>query len=486
LLLAGWAVLASRGVVNNDAIEYMQASRDLRHYDSEFHPPLYPVAIAFLTYFARDEFLAAKLVSLMSGIALVVLTGRLGRRCLGSSEVGLLGAALVAVSPLVIVYSAMPMSDMMGAALFLLALVSVADIDGRAIRPAAMAGVACGLAYLTRYVCVAALVGAIAYVLVLPGLPLRRRVVLAGTLCSTFLVTVAPWFAINFARHGNLHNDNHVNVAVGMFECPNWNCFDDYKRRYPSVMSLVLAHPRDFVRHVAKNVFHFPQEVVLRCGLAGGFLALPGLILALHKPAVPRLALCFLGAPFFVLTMMTWYEERFFLPLLPVILSCGAFFCVRGLAPRLDVYWPGAGQALAARVPIRVTCIAATVMVSGVAALGEVRSAVAASNVDDELAAADFLRRNTPSSTRVLSINPRIAWYAERPYVSMIDPTASNEERLRATGADVFVFTGRHVKPFPQLEYLLHPEDERVPTSFRLIYQRAGAHPIAIYDIRAH
>src|SRR6185436_3942560 len=119
---------------------------------SEFHPPLYPIAIAVLTYFARDEFLAAKLVSFVSGAALVVLTGTLGRRCLGSSKVGYLGGALVALSPLVIVCSAMPMSDTMGAALFLFAVSRVAEVDGSTIRSAVLAGLACGLAYLTRYV----------------------------------------------------------------------------------------------------------------------------------------------------------------------------------------------------------------------------------------------------------------------------------------------------------------------------------------------
>jgi hypothetical protein len=81
-----------------------------------------------------------------------------------------------------------------------------------------------------------------------------------------------------------------------------------------------------------------------------------------------------------------------------------------------------------------------------------------------------------------------LAWYASRPYVRMYDlgdVTSDNlADAVAKTNAAIFVYTSRHSTfSHPQLKYLLSPEDERVPETFRVIYKQDDGWPVIAYAI---
>ncbi len=86
----------------------------------------------------------------------------------------------------------------------------------------------------------------------------------------TFLVVVGPWSLENILRYGDLNNLNHLNIAFALFDTrSSWLKFDSYAEQFPSLLSLIVAHPGAMLRHLAKNAFHFPEEVLARRRVAG-------------------------------------------------------------------------------------------------------------------------------------------------------------------------------------------------------------------------
>ena len=87
---------------HGDPIAYMEGAKNLRAYDSAYHPPFYSVAIAVVAVVVRNVFVAAKLVSLLSAVAVVFLTWLLGWVCFKSRRVAMLAAILVASSSVIV------------------------------------------------------------------------------------------------------------------------------------------------------------------------------------------------------------------------------------------------------------------------------------------------------------------------------------------------------------------------------------------------
>lgn len=125
------------------------------------------------------------------GALVVVLTWALGRRWLGERR-GRLAAALVALHPGHILYSALVMNELLSSALALMALLVVVVTRGR-WRGALGAGVVFGVAALVRP---PLLLGA---ALSRWSQPRARGWLLAGLTSAAAVVTVLPWTARNCA-----------------------------------------------------------------------------------------------------------------------------------------------------------------------------------------------------------------------------------------------------------------------------------------------
>lgn len=484
-LLAEHTVVAGWG----DPIEYMEGAENIRQYDSPYHPPLYPLVIASMRVLTGDVFLAGKLVSLLAGMLVVLLTWALGRACFADSKVALLAAALVTLSPVMVRFGYVVSSEMLGAALFLGCTYALALSSRISSRWLVLAGVIGGLAFMTKSVYLVLLPAAVLFILMALPMPFKRRLVQALYFAAAFVVMAAPWSIISLVRHGNLHNLNYANLAFAVLDTSSsWLWFDSYAEKYPSLLALLTDHPLLIVRHIVKSAVNFPLEIVIKQGYAAGVLALLGALALLTRPTLERTAVVFTGGGLLLMTLLAWLNPRFFVPVMPLIMLFAAFFVITRLNRPLSDYWPADASLAKAfeKIPLRRIAVALVLAVALAASVTRVPADFARANVDDELRVGLFLAQNTPEGTSLLCTSKNLAWYAARPFVTMNvlgDISPENlEQAVFDAGAEVVVYTKRHsVYTHPQLEFLLNPGDSLIPPSFRLLYHSQGEWPVAAY-----
>jgi hypothetical protein len=308
---------------------------------------------------------------------------------------------------------------------------------------------------------------------------------------AMFVLVASPWCLVNIARHGNLHNLNYANIAFGAFDRHNsWLMFDTYSEKYTSALSIFLSHPKEIAWHFATNIVNFPIEIVVKQGYFAGLMAIIGFLVLLRRPSLERLALVFGGVALLLLTFLAWLNPRFFIPVIPLVMLFAAHLMLHGTGRTASPFWPrdASTRRFFSRIPLRRMLTALAITVAVAATIIRVPSDFAHANVPDERAAGRFLEENTPENTAILTSSRNLAWYAKRPFVSMNclrNVTSDNlEEAVKNTGIRVFVYTRRHsLWTHPQLEYLLNPDDARVPESFHLIYRSMDDWPVVVYRV---
>ena len=207
------------------------------------HPPLWPGVLAVPAFFGLGSWTAQQFICALFGTAAVAAVGCLGRR-VGGDRIGLIAAALAAVSPTLIARDGSLMSESLYGLLIVLALLAAYRVLDRPVsRSAAILGVLLGLAALTRGeallfvpflaipICVRAR----------PKTVSRRRLVVV-TLVSTAL-TLAPWTIRNWVTFGEpvLISFNEASVLAGA------NCDKTYNGPETGtwdITCLAAANPR--------------------------------------------------------------------------------------------------------------------------------------------------------------------------------------------------------------------------------------------------
>lgn len=218
------------------------------------HPPLTALVLTPAAWLGgADVQLHMRYTMLLLGCAVVLLTGLLGR-AVGGERVGLVAAAVAAVSPAFWMNDGLLMSETLatltGAAAVLLAY--------RLVRRPRLAvavglGLVCGLAMLAR-----AELALLLPMLALPAALLarkssrRRRAVLAGVAVIAALVPVAPWVGYNLSRfrEPTFISTGEGNVLRGA------NCRQTYYGSalgYWSLPCVIAALPVDPRAHIVLN-----------------------------------------------------------------------------------------------------------------------------------------------------------------------------------------------------------------------------------------
>lgn len=462
-----------------DPLQYMKGARDLCHYDSNIHPPLYSATIALLLIVLRDSFIAAKLISLLSGVGVILLVFGLGRRCFDSERTGLLGAALTAASPLFINASYSPGSDMLSTLIFLGGIYLLARPGPNTWKNLAVAGAVAGLAYLTRYLFVGMIPAALIYLgVLLPG-NFRQRAARSFIWLGGFVVVIAPWSLVCLARYGNLHNDNYVNVAFSIMMASNDNMMNwDEASKFPGLLAVLRMYPIDLIKLIAKNVLYFPSKIIVPEALVAGVALVVGLPLAFLRPSAARLLLIINFAAILVLIMLTWLKPRFFMPVLPIVILAGAYILSEHLPITLESFWPK-GTAWAnkiRRLPARKIGVVIALLSALLFAAYQVPRDAAERNVDDMMRAGLALKGAADQIEAVLTTSKTLAWYARLPYINIKEIAGATDStldrRMREAGARVLVYSERSaIWDFPQLKYLLNPKDRRIPSTLSLLYR---------------
>ena len=130
-----------------------------------FRPPVFPYALALLRWLGATSSVAVVIVNLSATVFTILATCWIARRCGLSAKWCRLAAAIPALDPLLIRYTAMPMTEVLSTALLTAAILcAIGTLPlpgsvGRRLRSAALAGVFFGLAGLCRPIAFVACAG---------------------------------------------------------------------------------------------------------------------------------------------------------------------------------------------------------------------------------------------------------------------------------------------------------------------------------------
>jgi 4-amino-4-deoxy-L-arabinose transferase-like glycosyltransferase len=183
-------------------------------------PPFYSLTIAALLPLTGDAERAGLVVSLISG-ALFVLPVYALTTAVFSRRTGIFAASIAAVFPFAIELSTVVLADMLFLALITTALAFlVRTVQALNVRDAAVCGLACGLAYLTRPegLLVEALAVAAILCAALVARSGRRLPALGLALILPFAVVAAPYivFLSSSAGHVRIEGKSMLNLDIGM------------------------------------------------------------------------------------------------------------------------------------------------------------------------------------------------------------------------------------------------------------------------------
>lgn len=168
---------------------------------SATHPPLYVVYLSLWSRLGLDTVTWHRIASCFLGVAAVVIIGLVGRRIAGTT-VGIVAAAIAAVYPEMWINDGMLLSESMA---IMMTAVAVLAMYGFARRPnvrnAALMGLACGIAALSRTeLTLLFVVAVIPLALWARGLSWKDRflrVLVAGAVGAACLL---PWMVFNSTR----------------------------------------------------------------------------------------------------------------------------------------------------------------------------------------------------------------------------------------------------------------------------------------------
>ncbi|MCA8951915.1 MAG: glycosyltransferase family 39 protein [Planctomycetes bacterium] len=177
-----------------------------------FHPLLYPLVVAAVSWLTPTVFCAGKLVSAAAFAALLLGVHRLLRRYADPAVAGA-GVVAVALGPGVWLEGMRVATDMFGAALVLWAYVLAIESHGSAARArwrAALVGLLAGAAVTTRYN-----LGLHLPVLVV-ALGIRQRGLIAPLVAvGSAAVAMLPHALVRYTAHGAVFaNDNWQNIVL--------------------------------------------------------------------------------------------------------------------------------------------------------------------------------------------------------------------------------------------------------------------------------
>jgi hypothetical protein len=272
------------------------------------YPPGYPLLLAVLGWIGGLQLFKAGSMALTA--ASVWLTFRLGRRRLGDAQ-ALLGAALLAVSPVLLDFSHLVLSEALFGFLVLLSLAAARPGEGRLWLPL----LAAAMAFLTRTAGLALLLALAAHFLLTRDV---RRIAIGGTVA---LLCLAGWAA--YQRLAAPMQPGYVQQLVltnpydpgagtvglaGILGRAAQNFWTYASREFPA--SFGLAAPRGRPT---------PAMTVL-LGLTVTTLASAGWLRAAARRVTPAVLFTFFYIGLILLWPSVWSDRRLLLPVLPLLI----------------------------------------------------------------------------------------------------------------------------------------------------------------------
>ena len=475
-------------LAEQDGIVYLQMAVSPGSELHAFHGPGYPLAIRGVMRLGPEPFVAAKLVSLASGVLFVAATWWLATSVLAPGE-ALAAAAIAAVTPLVLTSSVTVMSDVLGAALFLASLAVLLGFGAGAWWAALLAGALGGLAYLTRHVYVIALAAPVLLWLARRGRRVRGLVASLGPFVGGFVVVTLPWLALVSAQHGNpLWSRHHVNLAFKAYLADGGQNAFQQAREFAGWWDVVRFDPLRLVRSWAWTFLGFPLRMVTPI-VGGGMLAAAGLLTWVPRMTAPRTTMLAMTALYGAVVSLAVPKDRYVLPALPLAVcliagGLGALAAgIRAIAPsrRLE------------KLPLGAAAVALALALLLSADLRDGRAWFADEALEYRDAAAQLAAR-APAAASLLAGPRHLAFFSgTRPIGFMDEPARMHDAtladlpaRLARVRPTYVAFDDRYVSVrLPRFRDLVDPRLNPYPELLRPVIVVDRPRRVVIYEYAA-
>lgn len=281
--------------------------------------PVYELVLGLLGHAIRNPFLAAEWLSAMSALIVLVCWFYL-LRSRTTFAIAALALLFCAANPTFFRYSYSATTDMLALAVQATAMYLL--VARRSLRSIYSAGVAAGIAILTRY--------SAAYFLVLGPLVLlveapakRSRVLLPALYVAGALTILGSWVAYVLASHAQLNLQLHHLVAFEVFARAQGLSWDQYERdlqsHFRSLGDVIRYDPWGVLRHAIGNIpAHLCLDATKLLGLPVAISAVAGLGLGLLDRTIKSAWPVVVGAGLVALSLSPiFYSERYALAALP-------------------------------------------------------------------------------------------------------------------------------------------------------------------------
>lgn len=371
------------------------------------------------------------LLSLLAAGGTLVLLFRLANRLSGPAA-AVIVVILTAATKIFFIHAGKASSDHVFA---FFVFVAADQLLVRSPRRSAylLAGVAGGLAFLTRYIGVVVPLWALGVVLIADPERLRRpqRLQAATLITLGFLAVLTPWLILAHLETGSwLPSKNLQNIVAEFY--PSQRAAAIPSGGFDSIVHLIGHDPLHFVTHYLGNIpRHLGQDFQQITGTLFGCLAGLGFGLMIwRRPDRRQIAFLGLGVLYFLALCTVFYLPRFSLLLTPIYAWAVAYLCLH--LPR----W---------RVGLTVVIVAALVG----AHVGHIARAVAFYRDQQPVhlaGAIAYLRAHGQDESSqpavVMARKPHLAHYADleyRPYPARFTSAADLLRIAAQRGADFLV-----------------------------------------------
>jgi hypothetical protein len=483
------------------------AGKGYQDWASHFWPPLYSLLSGLLSL-GPDPFWAAKSVSLISGVALLVVVYYLARALSSSTKAALLSQALVATTPLFFVASIMAENHMIDSLFFVLALVLLLRaMERKTVAAFAAVGVAAALACMSRYTSYALLPTVLLAIAL--TFDAKGGAKMAAAFLIAFVCVSLPWYLENLRAHGSaLHTWHYLTAGVGIFRSGRYQWWWSTSAQYSGMLDLVRDYPGAFAKNWLSNTLNAPLVLMAEMGFVAALLG-AGVLYTTSVLGWRRVFPLFGGfAVFVVFVSEAYFFDLILLSWLAVFAAPSAVFLARFPDALLRAGAPfdrltARRAALVVAICILVGNLGATVVKAHRYIAGDDEDGGQLAEVYEVTAA---LREADPdiAGKYVMAAHPAFAYYAGSRYLSpALYYQGSVEEwcsfrnlppKVLRHGfnypvdtpvgdlqADYLVFSEFLAAMLPQFSFLLDPDSRAVPDSFSVVYRspRVVAYRIA-------
>ncbi len=500
------------GVLQYFAGKEILAGKGYNGWPSYFWPPLYSLLVG-LGSSILEPFFAGKVISILAASGLLFVSYHLARLLTEGERIGLWTQVFLATNPIFFGNAMIAHNHMLDAFFFgsgLLLFLKYCENAGpfRLL----MAGVVCGLAGLTRYQ---------SYVLLFMPYwlfairPPRKAAVGAAIFYVGFGIINMPWWIYNAVQNGSpFYNWEYMNVYAGATPLNFDYRFQMLWRTagmsdINSVLDVLRMYPRSYMRNVLYNLGSCIKLLVTYGGALALFV-IPALFEGLVTLKKKYMLILFSGIALSVaLISQAFVNSWYLLSWVAVINILCVLFFFRYFATLQEKY------AAVQRYKLSGVCIGLLIAINLILTMQELRGFAREKTLSRPLVeaheVASEMKRYDPfiESKAVMAIHPARALYVGSKYLmtpleyeGTLDgivlyrglsdhqkrfvaryPSRLSDKELKA---DYLVYTRPLEHPWdledlPQFSFLLHPESEKIPKNFRLVYL---SQDVVVYEIQ--